>query len=179
MSDAVAARGGGEQVAWPSAAEMAMGVAGPAAVGACVGMNFGIGGMLTMAAMVPASILGVGAVTLPGLYIGTAMLGAAPDVRSTLGLAAGALRDMGIAMLGLAPALLFMTATSASNDEATVVGSIVVFLGAALGVRAFFARSIEVVSGAAALPVFAIWAALSVGIGWQFYFKALAMTGGW
>ena len=163
----------------PKASESLAGVAGLAAMGACVGMNFGLVGLGKMALMVPASVLAVGLVTLPGLYIGSAILGAAPDVKSTLYLALGAVRDMGVGMLGLAPALLFMSATASSADEATVVGTIVLGLGALLGVRAFYSRSSEVVRDPRALPVFAIWSVLSLGIGWQFYAKSLAFTGGW
>lgn len=168
----------GVQAAPPGMRAGLIALAGPAAIGACVGWPIGAEGMMTVSALLPLSFVAVGLMTLPGLYVGAALVGAAPDAREMAAAVLNACRDQGIALLGLAPALLFLCATATDIHEAMVMGTIGVMLGTAVGMRAFYHRLREVAHSGLIMGIFAIWAMLSAGLGWEIYLRVLAAGGG-
>ena len=113
---------------------------GPAALGGCLGLKLGLGATLSMAGLLPLALLGVGAATLPGLYVASALLGFAPRAHQIGRVALGATRDLGVVMLGLTPPLVLLVASLPSTDEALVLGMGAVMISALIGARAFFQR---------------------------------------
>lgn len=87
-----------------------------------------------LAVIVAASV----AVMLPPLYIAAASFGVAPPAMSFLQCAAGALRSAGIVLLGLAPPLAFLVATSDILDSIWLLGNAAFGLAALLGVRSLW-----------------------------------------
>ncbi len=169
-----ASRAGTEPLDW---SQLALAVGGPAALGACVGLKADVAATLTMAAALPLVLVGVVAVTLPGLYVACSMLGAAPRASLVGRAALGAGRDVGVMMLGMAPATLFVAASLPGVDHATVICSVSVALCALVGARAFSGRLQEVMLDRRSLVVYPIWMLLSLGLGWQFYLMALRLGG--
>ncbi len=161
----------------PEWRDLAIALVGPAAVGACVGWPSGGTPLLVMSGLVPLSFLIVGALTLPGLYVGSALMGAAPPARVMSRVAIGAFKDQGLVFLGLTPAMLFLCATSTDVYEALVVGTIGVFLGAMVGVRVFFLRLSRVTEDAHLAWAFALWAIVSAFLGWEVYLEMLNLGG--
>ncbi len=140
-------------------------VLGPAAVGACLGMRFGLEPALTLALALPAILIGVTFATTPALYIGAAFAGIAPPAQELAGSVASGLRDAGLVYLGLTPAFLFLAASVTDPRAALLVGAMVIVLGAGLGLRLAYGRLFEG-KGARflSLPLFCAWAIVCVGI---------------
>ncbi len=157
--------------------DLAIALAGPAAVGACIGWSAGAAALLQMSIMLPLSFVGVTLATLPALYVGVALAGQAPNVQTMLKIASAAQRDLGLILLGLAPALLFMCATATDVHEALVFGTLGVVLGSMVGARAFYTRFRQTIPQWQALGIFALWALLTGGLGWEIYLNILR-TGG-
>lgn len=153
--------------------------AGPAAIGACLGWTSGAATLLTTSLTLPLSFALVGALTLPGLYIGAALADAAPPLHMMARTAIGALRDQGVAFLGLAPALLFMSATSTDVHESLALGTLVVTLGALIGMHAFYSRvrANQPQDSLRVGAVFALWALANLGLGWEIYLHTLHLGG--
>lgn len=155
----------------------ALALSGPLALGACVGLKADLGATATMAISLPLVLAGVMIITLPALYVSASMLGYAPRVSLVRDAALGAARDVGVMMLGLTPATLFVAASLPGVDEATVMGSLAVALCAMLGARAFSFRLKTVITERRALIAIPLWMVLSLGLGWQFYLMALRAGG--
>lgn len=152
--------------------------AGPAALGACLGMPRGLGAMFEQAASLPAIFAGTTLITLPALYIGAAVFGVAPSARRVAASAAEGLAAAGLAFLGLAPALLFLLSTSVDEASALplLLGTIVAAIGAFFGLRAFHQRLFAgVEQRGRAFAVFAGWSLVAAGIGARLF---LASFGG-
>lgn len=114
-------------------------VAGPAAIGAVLGMPEGGLAMASGAAALPAILLGVTVLMLPALYISTSLLGAAPPAGATLAHLGRALWSTGTVLLGLAGPSAFLAATMGSRGTALALGALVTLGGALVGLRALFA----------------------------------------
>ena len=164
------------QPAW--ARDVAIAAVGPAALGLCSGWAFGGTAPITMAALVPLAFLIVAIVTLPGLYVGSTLLGASIDLKASARLSVQAGRDLGVIFLGLAPALLFLSATATDQHEAIVLGLGAALMGAAVGIRAFYSRLREVEGGYGLLAAFAVWALLGLVLGTEIYMEMLRIGGG-
>jgi hypothetical protein len=141
-------------------------VAGPALVGAALGLSGGAAQAATQAITTPAIILGVAALMLPALYIGAAFLGVAPGARVVAQSSVAALADMGIVLLGLAAPLLFLVAASTHDASVRLLGVMTLGLGLLLGFRSLYMRLFEQRSLRAWL-LFTAWAIVSAGIGAQ------------
>jgi hypothetical protein len=145
-------------------------IAGPAAIGAALGLNAqaqaqaGPVAALSCAAILTAIIVGTWASMLPALYIGAAFMGVAPRAQAVARSAGAALGDMGLIFLGLAPPFLFLVASSTQGVTVRALGYVVVSAGVALGLRALFVRLFDGRS-LKALGLFAGWSLVSVGIG--------------
>ncbi len=158
---------------------MLIGVGGPAVAGTCAGSLYGVDGLLAFGALTPLSFLGITFITLPGFYIGTALLNIAPEPREVSRVALGALHDQGVAYLGLSPALLFLCATSTNLYEGTVIGMVGLGLGALVGVSAFYRRLRKTMAEPKALfLIFTLWFLLCAGLSWELYLKILTFAGG-
>jgi hypothetical protein len=151
-------------------------IAGPALVGAALGLHAGPAELLARAATLPAIVVGVALLMLPALYIGAAFLGVAPRAGAVARSGVAALADTGVVMLGLAPSLLFLVAASTSAAAVSALALIVLALAVAIGLRALFARLFER-RGAAAIGLFACWSLVSAGIGAQLVARAVPL--GW
>lgn len=158
--------------------EVMLAAGGLLALGAGVGLKAGVATTGVMALLLPASALAVGAATLPGLYIASALLGVAPPLDRLLREVVRAVADQSAAALGLTPALVCLVVASDSADEALVLATLAVILCALLGLRALYRRVIAPAEDLRALLLFGLWAALCVAFGWQVYLKALSLSGG-
>lgn len=160
---------------WQSAGVI---IGGPAAVGLCLGLQSELGVLLTLPWMLPAMGLLICVITLPGLYVGAAMLESAPAAPELLKAVAGALSDGGIALLGLCPALLVLTSTTSSVDEGIALVTGVLGLGFVLTLRSFWRRIAHDKKMWRLQLVMAVWACICTGLSWQLYWQVLRTAGG-
>jgi hypothetical protein len=143
-------------------------VGGPALIGVCAGSPLGVAAALRQGAAVPAVVLGISAMMIPALYIGASFVGAAPSARRMWRATTGTLRDIGSVSLGLAPALAVLIATAQDPSVATAFGALTMAAAAVLGLRALYLRLFAGQRrGLWALPLYTIWALVSLGIGWR------------
>jgi len=149
-------------------------VAGPAAIGASLGLRADVPTLLSNAAWMPLIVLGVMALMLPGLYIASAFADIAPPARDVARGALRALEALGLCALGLAPALAFLVSTSTSAVTNLVLGHVVLALAAMLGLTAFYRSLFADRPAVRAVPLFGFWALLTVAIGWRFFLLAIA-----
>ena len=149
-----------------------MAIAGPALVGAALGLPDGPAAVAARAALLPAIVLGVALIMLPALYIGAAFLGVAPSARSVVTAAGSALADTGTVFLGLAPALAFLVVASTRPASVELLGYLAVALAVVIGLRALYLR-LFMERAARVVPLFACWAAVSVGIGARLLVEAI------
>lgn len=148
--------------------------AGPAAIGAALGLFDGPSALITRAVVFPTIIIGVAALMLPALYIGAAFLGVAPKAQAVARSARAALGDMGVVFLGLAAPLFFLVAASTELGTVRVLGHLIVGVGVALGLRALFIRLFDRRSPRA-IGLFAGWSLVSVGIGAQLFARTIPL----
>ncbi len=114
----------------------------------------------------PLAVLFSALIMAPALYIGAAVVKAAPTPGAVLrGLVQG-LDDAGLALLGLLPAVMFLGATAESEVVVALV-SFGALAGAMLfGARLVFSRVFPTPEARLrALPVFGAWVVVSMGIG--------------
>lgn len=140
--------------------------AGPAAVGAVMGLGTDWRAAPLLVVALPAVVLGVAALTTPALYIGAAFAGVAPSPRAAGAAAGSALADMGRVMLGLAPPLLFLAATAGEGATVAWLGRGAVLLAALVGLRLLKWRLFDdIEDGGRGVAVFGTWALVALGIG--------------
>ncbi|HEY3353621.1 MAG TPA: hypothetical protein VGQ83_10255 [Polyangia bacterium] len=139
---------------------------GPALVGACLGLPFGLRALATEAALVPAIVLGLAALMIPALYIGSSLLGIAPPAASVALAVGHALRVMGVALCGLTPPAAFLLATSCTPTVARLLAALVLG-GAAICALRLLYHSMFVSRGThlKVLPLFTAWAFVTGAIG--------------
>jgi len=148
--------------------------AGPAAIGAVLGMPRGGLAMASGAAILPAILLGVTVLMVPALYITTSLLGAAPPARETPTHLGGALRAMGTILLGLAPPSAFLAATMGSGATVLVLGALVTTFGTLVGLRRLFAGMFGGrPAGMPAVLACALWSLVALVIGGRLFWQAL------
>ncbi len=146
--------------------------AGPLAAGACLTLRLEPADIPLGAASLAAVILGLAALMLPGLYISTAFTGVAPPARHVLRAALDALGATGLLLLGLSPALAFLVATTTSWGAAFTLGHLVVGLASLIGLRTLYTRLFTPERALKALPVYLIWALITLVMGWRLFFVA-------
>ncbi|MEL6181442.1 MAG: hypothetical protein AAFS10_20965 [Myxococcota bacterium] len=161
----------------PWTRDLAVALAGPAAIGVCLGWAFGGTAPFTMAALLPLTFVIVIAVTLPGLYVGSTLLGATIDLKTTLRTTARTGRALGVVFLGLTPALLFLSSTATDAHEAIVLGCCGALLGAGVAVRVFYAHLRSLEDGRGMIAAFIIWALISFVLGLEVYMNMLRLGG--
>lgn len=147
---------------------MALALLGPAALGLV--LTAGDPGAFTEVLRLPLLWIGVAALMTPALYITAALSGLAPSLREVASATLDALSRGGGLLLGLAPALLFLVATSFSSRLAHDFVGVVAALGALAGLGLLFERLLVATDASAtARFVFFGWAAVLLGIGAQLF----------
>ena len=149
-------------------------LAGPAAVGAALGIPFGARGIWTESLILPAIACGVAILSLPALYIGMTLLHVAPPAPAVAKAGFEAMRSLGLALLGLAPACLFLLSTSRSTASAWLLGFAVLGFGSLAGLRTLFGTLRE--GSASSFPrlcLFAAWSVVTLGLGAHFVARSL------
>ncbi|MCC6972352.1 MAG: hypothetical protein IT434_19220 [Phycisphaerales bacterium] len=91
-------------------------ILGPLAMGLCVAFRLQTLESLELALLLPIFTFGLLLVTVPGLYIGSALVGRAPSIVSLWKTTAEALSRAGVLLLGCAPATLLLVATATTTD---------------------------------------------------------------
>lgn len=161
----------------PLALDLALALGGPASLGLTLGLTGISQSVLASALLVPAAIFGTTALMLPALYIGSALAGTGVTARQMGRDTLGALREAGLGCLGLAPAMLFLAATSASGGGALAV-SLALAVAVMLGFRGLYARLFAPLelgpAKAKGALVFAAWALVAFGIGARLSIPAFA-----
>jgi hypothetical protein len=155
-------------VSWPI-------LAGPVALGLALGFGSGPRSMLTHSLILPALVIGLTLALVPALYVGLSLAAAAPPATDVAKAVEKSLCTAGLSMLGLAPATLFLVASTRSQGLVVVLGTIVIGGAAVLGLRQlsrllFAERSV----GARAVFVYGAWASVALLLGG----KLLARFGG-
>lgn len=143
----------------------ALALAGPAAIGACIGLATTPATFWIPAAALPAVIVGVTALCAPTLYIGAAFAGVAPSPRVVVAGLGRTLADAGRVLAGLVPATAFLTATATQPGTARLLGFAVTLLAAGVGLRMLYRRLFAARDGIAARLLFAAWSLVFLGIG--------------
>ena len=150
-------------------------IAGPALVGAALGLPGGPLRVATHALTLPAIVVGVALLMLPALYIGAALFGVAPRAQVMVRSALAALIDTGIVFLGFAAPLLFLVAASTGFATVSALGVLVVGAGIVLGLRALYMRLFDQRSRRALL-LFILWALVAAGIGGQLFVETILVA---
>ena len=149
-------------------------LAGPALLGAALGMPFGLPRLLSEAALVTAIVVGLSVFMIPALYIAATLVGAAPSVDQVGASAASALRAGGTLLLGLAPATLFLIATSQTRLTVWILGFLVLAVSMIASLRILFSDLFTTPAARLrALPVFLIWSIVSLGLGAHLFERTL------
>mgnify|MGYP001210804561 CR=1 FL=1 len=156
-------------------ASLVMALAGPAAIGASIGLPNGAAPMLRQLLAIPAILVGTSLFMLPALYIASSLVGIAPSASSVLSSWIAAQRDAGVLLLGLAPACLFLLATSQSVAATWLLGSAAVCAGACLSLRTIHSGLFVDVPRVKSVPLFSAWAAVALGLGIHLFVKSFAM----
>lgn len=143
-------------------AMVAFAAAGPLAVGAV------LAACLNDAApfiAVPAVVFAVAALTLPALYIATAVCGAAPPIGRVMRAVGRALCSLGLVNAGLAAPLLFLGA-SAGERTAFALGALTVAVSAVVALKVLYAELYEGVFPVVGRGLlFWTWAVIALVIG--------------
>ena len=156
-------------------ADVSLALGGASVTGFVLATHDGPAAMVMRALSVAAITLGATVVMLPPLYIASTTFGVAPPAAEFLKCASTALRSAGVVLLGLAPPLAFLVATSNLLDSVWLLGNAAAGLAALLGVRSLwyslFLAEVpgSVLEGRAVLPrrpmfIYLIWIAVGASI---------------
>lgn len=146
--------------------DLALAALGPTLLGGALALTESA--PLAAAWTLPAGVAGTLVMTWPALYVGTALVGSPHGAHALLTRTTAAARDMGLACLGIVPAVAFLGATTTEGGGAAA--GAVGLLGAALvGMFGLTCRVGAVDSGARVhvptLTTLAGWALVTLGIG--------------
>jgi hypothetical protein len=156
-------------------AAAAWSVAGPLAVGACLGLSHGAAA-LTVAPSLPAVAVGVPCIIAPALYIGAAFVGVAPPAAQVLAALARGLRGAGLVACGFAPVLLLVAATAGPNT-ALVLSATALMGSMALGLWVFAGRFFRPGQHLLGRAIVALWGLAALGIAAEFTVRCLRPLG--
>lgn len=149
---------------------------GPATVGACLGLSSGIQPMLTGALALPLVVVGTAAFTLPGLYISSAFTGIAPPAGEVFDATMLSLRRLGLLLVGLAPSLTFLVATSPGEAPRIVLAYTVLGASALVGLHSFARKVFGPEPTPRAVAISTVWGLLSLFLGWQLLDRAIEIS---
>jgi hypothetical protein len=145
--------------------------AGPAALG--LGLTLRDASAAGELVRLPAVWIGVTALMVPALYIGSALAGRAPSARVVAQAVADGLTRSSVLLLGLAPGLLFLVATAGFNATASALVLAAAALGALAGLGTIH-RHLFRGGGLGGRLLFLAWSAVLVGIGIQLFHQSHA-----
>jgi hypothetical protein len=149
---------------------------GPVALGAAMGLPFGVKGMLGEALALPELLLGMALLTTPALYIAATLIDAAPPASRMAKAVAAALRGAGLVMVGLAPVAGFLHATMLGTRFVYVSGALAVGGAVLAGLRSLNRDLVVDTPNAFRFqPLFALWAAVSMALGAHLFFATLGV----
>lgn len=149
-------------------------LAGPAALGVCVGLCLDPALAWIPAAALPAVVVGVTLLCVPTLYIGAAFAGVAPPPRAVLAGVGRTLADAGRVLAGLLPAVAFLAATASSPGTVRLLAFGATALAALVGLRVLYRRLFADRDGPTARLLFGAWALVYLGIGLHLLVTLLA-----
>lgn len=113
-------------------------LAGPGLLGAATGLEYGPVATLSRAIAMPTIIVGITLLMLPALYVGSSLVGAAPQLIPMLRSTHRALQEAGMVFVGFALPLAFLVAATTHHLSAELMGFAVTALGIMLGLRSLF-----------------------------------------
>lgn len=153
-------------------------VLGPLALGLCVAFRAQTLESLEMAMLLPLCTFGLLLVTVPGLYIGSALLGRAPSIVTLWQTVATALGRAGVLLLGCAPAALFLVASSASTELVSLFIGAPMVAAAAAFLRLLYRGLYVDVKASETTPryLFVGWAGVTLLIGLKLFWVAMQNT---
>lgn len=117
-----------------------MALLGAAAIGACLGIRGGAGAMALRMFAMPSLFVGMVILTGPALFVGLAVAGEAPPFDRFLRHSAASVGDIGVLLLGLTPATLFLMASVRMVVSAGFIGFIVLGFAYLVGIRSLLHR---------------------------------------
>jgi hypothetical protein len=122
--------------------------------------------MVSQSLLLPALVIGLTVALVPALYIGLSLSGSAPPAGEVAAAVGKALGAAGLVMIGLAPATLFLVASTRSTLLVNALTLLVVGGAAVLGLRRlsqllFAGRNV----GAAGALVYGAWASVALVLG--------------
>lgn len=149
-------------------AEVALALGGPVVMGGIAGMPGAIPGVVYGAVAAPAIVAGVAAATLPALYIGTSMAGAAPPAAEIVRATIHAGGRGALALFGLAAPAAFLIASTSDARLAPLLALVAMSVGGYAALRHlwtdFVGAAPEGRRGGAGL-LFVAWAVIASAIG--------------
>ena len=122
--------------------------------------------------LTPAIVVGVCVVLAPALYIGLSLAGAKTSASTFVSAVLTSWRASGLAALGLAPPLLFMVATTTSENLALALGTLAIAAALAIGLMALAREAAE--HSAASFLCFVLWSLAALAVGARFFFTAVS-----
>ena len=151
--------------------EAAFAVGGPLVAGALLGLPFGIMALFDGALRLPLVSFGVTLIMLPALQIACAFGGFAVSPRQTVIAATEGLGRAGLVLLGLAPVVVFLLASSDAVSTPVRVGTVAVGLSALVGMRVMRRTLFGDEPTRNAKLLFGAWAAIGNGIASSLFFE--------
>jgi hypothetical protein len=143
---------------------VALTVGGPALVGALLAMPLGLVGTASGALQLPAVLIGVTLLMMPALYICASLNGFQLTTRTLLEASKTSLMRTSLVLLGLAPALLFVGASSESLRMMQKLAPYALRIAVFIGVRAIFPLIFGETAPLRSKVLFAAWAFVGIGI---------------
>jgi hypothetical protein len=110
-------------------------VVGPVALGLALGFGAGVKAMVCRGLLLPALVIGLTVALTPALYIGLSLSGGAPPASDVVRAVGRSLCTAGLVMVGLAPATLFLVASTRSSGVIAALGTVLIGGAALLGIR--------------------------------------------
>jgi len=137
---------------------------GPALIGGAIGLSGGFEHVGLNVVTMPLVALGTVLFMAPTLYIGSALLGGAPSVGRYAAAAGDALSRLGLALLGLAPAIFFMTAFWQESSIPRMAASLAAALGGFIALRNVSGQLFPKGKSFILRAFFLVWACVSLAI---------------
>ena len=143
-----------------------LGLAGPIALGAVLGLGAGVRTMLTQSVLLPCLIVGLTLSLVPALYIGLSLTGSAPPPWKGAAVVAKALVASGIVMAGLSPAVSFLVVSASARGYDRDLGFLVAGSAALVGMRQLASGLLESTPRRErSMLVFAAWSLVALSLG--------------
>jgi hypothetical protein len=149
----------------PGLKRWAAALLGPALAGAILGLREGPRSVAVLALGLPALIAAVVLMTAPTLYVGGTLVGRRLSLAETVAAIRKALGALGVAFLGVAPAALFLGATTWQPSDARLYGLALLGVAVVIGLHRLRTELGGAGSAPAAFALFAGYALIASTIG--------------